>query len=129
MPQGGDSARRSRFAFDARIDSPAALDDDPLGSSAFSAGDPLSGGAGMADPLGDPLGDPLSRGSGGDGASGDGSEVDIPLHDEGTTRIDTFASYGQLLTDDYVRNGSRFGHNSQVPPAGNSPACNCTPRN
>jgi len=30
--------------------------------------------------------------------------------DDDTTRIDTFASYGQLLTDDYVRNGSRsFG--------------------
>lgn len=33
----------------------------------------------------------------------------MPLDDD-TTRIDTFASYGQLLTDDYVRNGSRsFG--------------------
>ena len=44
---------------------------------------------------------------------GDASEEDIPLHDEGTTRIDTFASYGQLLRDDYVHNGSRYGRESQ----------------
>lgn len=106
-----------------------ALDDDPLARSAFGADDPLSGSGGSAtDPLSGPLGgsfggnddtlgdDPLSRGGGGDGASQqDASEEDIPLHDEGTTRIDTFASYGQLLTDDYVRNGSRFGReDSQV---------------
>jgi hypothetical protein len=47
------------------------------------------------------------------GSSGDASEEDIPLHDEGTTRIDTFASYGQLLRDDYVHNGSRYGRESQ----------------
>lgn len=54
-------------------------------------------------------GDPLAPG----GSGGDASEEDIPLHDEGTTRIDTFASYGQLLRDDYVHNGSRYGRDSQ----------------
>lgn len=110
--QGEDASRKSRFAFDARIDSSVALDDDPLARSAFGGDDPLTGGGGAADPLGGSYADdPLSRG--GDGASHDASEEDIPLHDEGTTRIDTFASYGQLLTNDYVRNGSRFGRDSQ----------------
>jgi hypothetical protein len=63
--------------------------------------------------VGTPSGDPLVGGSARGGDGGEVSEEDIPLHDEGTTRIDTFASYGQLLTDDYVRNGSRYGHDSQ----------------
>jgi hypothetical protein len=50
--KGGEAPRKSRFAFDAHIDSSVALNDDPLARSAFGGEDPLTGGSSLGDPLG-----------------------------------------------------------------------------
>ena len=49
--QSGEAPRKSRFAFDARIDSSEALQD-PLARSAFGGDDPLTTAGSLGDPLG-----------------------------------------------------------------------------